>query len=323
MSIAVFSLIPIDIILNILYIYVYYVLRGSIMIISKKTIFIAVVLAIFGVYAFAGGNNQRTQERGGVKRVTVAHSAASRPMNYVNDSGQSDGYEVAVLREVDALLPQYEFVFVPIPDDTDLLIGVETGKYDVGVKQAWVTEERLAKYIFPRHPIGASTIGMVVRAADKAKYTDLEAFARERGRLLPITPISAQYSVIVDFNKAHPATPIELLAADGFETSGDAYRWILEGRYDGYFAVKTSYERNILSAASPYHQYNKDLAYFIYRSLTVWPLFNRGQQEFADAYDGAILTLLRNGKINEIMHKYLDENTFDYIIEPEYQYLKQ
>ena len=287
----------------------------------KRTLFLLIALVGFCATAFAAAGRQGNQNTGGVRTITVAHSAASRPMNYVNAAGQSDGYEVRVFKEIDALLPQYEFVFVPIPDDSDLLIGVETGKYDVGIKAAWITEERLQKYIFPKHPNGASSIGLAIRAVDKNRYANLEAFARERGRLIPISPLSAQYSVIVDFNRAHPATPIELIPSESFDVS-NPYQWVLEGRYDGYFATKTSYERTIKEAGSPYHQYDKDLDYFVYRSLTVWPLFNRGQQELADAYDQAFLTLLRNGKINEIMYEYLGENTFSYILEDEYQYLR-
>jgi L-cystine transport system substrate-binding protein len=149
----------------------------------------------------------------------------------------------------------------------------------------------------------------------------LEGFAREKGRLIPISPISAQYSVIVDFNRQHPATPIELIPSETFDVA-DAYRWVLEGRFDGYFSTKTGYERTIQETGSPYHVYDKDLDYFVYRSLPVWPLFNRNQQELADACDRAFLELLRNGKINEIMFKYLDENTFSYILEEEFQYLR-
>ena len=256
-----------------------------------------------------------------VKVVTIAHSAASRPMDYVNDDGESDGYEVAVLREIDALLPQYEFQFVPIPDDSDLLIGIETGKYDFGIKGAWVTEERLKKYIFPKNPIGASSIGLLYRAEDKDRYSDLADFAREKGKLVPIAPQNAQYNVILEFNEQHPDTQIELVASETFGVA-DAYRWVIEGRYDGFFATKTEYLRNIKEEDSPYHQYNDKILYFVHRALPTWPLFNRDSQEIADAYDQAFLQLLDNGTINEIMLKYLDENTFSYMLEDEYQYLK-
>jgi L-cystine transport system substrate-binding protein len=300
-------------------IYAYHVNLGGSLV--KRTVILFFTLAFVVVTACTGRSAQRNQNNGGIRTVTVAYSATSRPMNYINDAGVADGYEVQVLKEIDALLPQYNFVFVPIPDDTDLLIGIETGKYDLGVKAAWITEERLLKYVFPKHPIGASSIGLVYRASDKERYTDLEGFARAKGKLIPISPMNAQYNVILDFNDQHPATPIELIASETFSVA-DAYRWILEGRYDGYFSTKTSYLRTIKEEGSPYHQYDKDIEYFVHRSLPVWPLFNRSQQELADACDEAFLVLLENGRINEIMFEYLDENTFSYILEEEYQYLR-
>ena len=58
------------------------------------------------------------------------------PYDFVNEKGESDGFEVAVMKEVAKKLPQYEFQFVPTSDD-DLLIGVESGKYTVGTKGIW------------------------------------------------------------------------------------------------------------------------------------------------------------------------------------------
>lgn len=76
---------------------------------------------------------------GEVTKIKVAHTQTYVPYDFVNDAGESDGYEVQVLKAVDELLPQYEFEFVPTTDD-DLLIGVESGKYNIGVKGAWFTE---------------------------------------------------------------------------------------------------------------------------------------------------------------------------------------
>ena len=51
----------------------------------------------------------------GVRKIVVSHSAASWPYNVLTADGESDGYEVAVLKAVDELLPQYEFVFEAPP----------------------------------------------------------------------------------------------------------------------------------------------------------------------------------------------------------------
>ncbi|WRS27370.1 transporter substrate-binding domain-containing protein [Oscillospiraceae bacterium MB08-C2-2] len=247
----------------------------------------------------------------GVEKVYVAHTQSSKPMNYVNEKGESDGYEVKVMKLIDELLPEYEFEFVPTSDD-DLLIGIETGKYDVGTKGAWWTEERSKKFIFPKEAIGASSIGILVRTADSETVTDLLSFAKTGGKLVPIAPNNAQYNVILEYNKENPDNAINLEAADTFEIA-DAYQWVIEGRYDAFFCTKTSYVNNVTLDESPYSQYNDQLKYIVHRSLPTWPLFNKENQAFADAYDKAFKQLLDSGKINEVMHEYLGENTFDYL----------
>ena len=77
------------------------------------------------------------KESGGVKKIHVAHTNNFKPYDFINDHGASDGYEVAVLKEIDRLLPEYEFEYTPTSDD-DLLIGVLQGKYDVGTKGIWI-----------------------------------------------------------------------------------------------------------------------------------------------------------------------------------------
>lgn len=254
-----------------------------------------------------------TAGTGEVQKIVVAHTNYYVPYDFEDENGNSDGYEVAVMKAVDELLPQYEFEFVPTTDD-DLLIGVESGKYDVGTKGVWWTQARSETYIFPKHYIGASIIGILTRAEDADKYTDLEAFAKDGGRLVPIAPQNAQYNIIENFNAAHPDTPIELAAADQFQLS-DAYQWVREGRYDAYFEIKTSYENNVVNEGGEYHDFAEELAYAAYEGIPTWPLFNSSNQELADAYDEAWEQLNADGTLEKLAIEYFGYSLFDYVPE--------
>lgn len=83
-------------------------------------------------------------------------------MTYIDENGNPTGYDVEVMKLVDEILEDYEFEFVGTSND-DLLIGVEQGKYQVGVKNAFWTEERTAKFIFPQEFLGLSSAGLVVK----------------------------------------------------------------------------------------------------------------------------------------------------------------
>ena len=258
----------------------------------------------------ASGSGSDTNADG--KRViTVAHTNYYVPYDFVNDQGESDGFEVAVMKEVAKKLPQYEFKFVPTSDD-DLLIGVESGKYTVGTKGIWITEARKKKYVFPKNNLGASVIGIVIRKDTADKIKDLPSFADYSGKLVPIAPQDARYMVIDTYNKEHADKPIALTSSESFQVA-DAYSWVLEGRYDAYLEVELSYKNNIQKDDAPYHKFNDQLTYIRYKGIPTYPIFNRNEQKFADEYDKAIEELRDEGKIAEREQKYFGESLSDYL----------
>lgn len=274
-----------------------------------RFIFIAGILLVALSVLTAQGKRETTSQD--VRAVRFAHTQTYVPYGYVDEKGQSDGFEIAVLKAVDALLPEYEFIFVPTSDD-DLLIGVETGKYQAGTKGIWYTEERARKYIFPENYSAASIIGIAFRAENADVIHDLESFARFSGKLVPIPPQSAQYPIIQEFNTTHPDTPIALVPSDVFIIN-DAYAWVLEGRYDAFFDIKLSFQNNVLSEKGVYHHLADRLAYVPYRAIPTWPLFNTAEQQLADAYDRAYVQLKADGTISRLSHQYFGEDIFAYI----------
>ncbi len=242
-----------------------------------------------------------------VTKVRVAHTNYYVPYDFVNDKGESDGFEVAVLKEIDKLLPEYEFEYYPTSDD-DLLIGVLQGKYAFGTKGVWVTEERKQKYVFPKNPIGASVVGIVVRTENLDKIHDLPSFAKFSGKLVPIGAANAQYTIVDEYNKANPNAQVKLVAGDQFGAISDGYVWVVEGRYDAYLDIKLSFQNNVLKEGAPYSQYKDKLSYITYKGIPTWPIFNKKQQKLADAYDSAIEKLIADGTVSRLAIQYFGED---------------
>lgn len=277
--------------------------------IKFSSFFVTTLLLVLTVSApvFAGG----TKDNSGAQKIIIAHTQTYYPYTYIDEKGQSDGFEVAVMREIDKLLPGYEFEFVGTSDD-DLLIGVETGKYSIGIKGIWMTDERKAKYIFPKTYCAASIIGIAFRTANADKIHDLESFAKFSGKLVPIPPQSAQYSVVEDYNKSHPNAKINLVPSDVF-TITDAYTWVVEGRYDAFFDIKLSFQSRVVDKDGAWHRYADRLSYATYRAIPTYPLFNRNLQDLANKYDEAINTLIRNGTLAKLSLQYFGEDIFKYL----------
>ena len=258
---------------------------------------------------FAASKSKKAKTK--VRTINVAHTITNVPYDFLDEKGQPDGFELAVLKAVDELLPEYEFKFHGVSDE-ELLIGTESGKYQVGTKGAWITEERKKKFLIPNNPLAASVIGIAFRAENADQIKDLESFARYSGKLIPISPQSAQFSVIQEFNEKNPSNQIKLVPSDVFDIA-DSYLWVLEGRYDAYFVLKLSYEKNVLEETGPYHQFADKLAYVPYKGIPTWPLFNKKEVELAAAYDKAVQTLKENGTISALSLKYFGEDVFNFV----------
>lgn len=247
-----------------------------------------------------------------VTTLQVAHTQNYVPYDFVNDKGESDGFEVAVLKAVDDKLKNYKFKYTGTRDE-DLLIGLESGKYDIGVKGAWYTEERAQKFVIPDQAIGASVIGFAIRKADENKYKDIDSFAKAGGKLVPISPQNAQYNVIQEYNKK-AKHPIELKESESFSVA-DAYAWVLEGRYDAYFSIKLSFEEAVQKEGGAYHQYADQLTWFPYKGIETYPLIHKNDtnKAFAKEYDKAIKELQKDGTIAKLSEKYFGEDVFSYV----------
>ena len=282
----------------------------------KKLGKFVITAALIGVVAagLAGCSKKDSAAAGdgGKKKVVnVAYTNYYVPYDFVNDKGEADGFEVAVMKEVAKKLPQYEWKFTPTSDD-DLLIGVESGKYTIGTKGIWKTAAREKKYLFTDNYIGARVIGLVIRKDEADKVKDMDSFAQYSGKLVPIAPQDARYMVIDTYNKEHPDKPIDLKSSEAFQIA-DAYSWVMEGRYDAYLEVELSYKNNIVKDDAPYHQFNDQLTYIRYKGIPTYPLINKKETKLKDEVDQAIKELRDEGKIAELEQKYFGESLSQYI----------
>jgi L-cystine transport system substrate-binding protein len=242
-----------------------------------------------------------------VRKVKIAYDQASKPISWLDESGNPTGYDVEVMKLVDELLPEYEFEYVGTTSD-DLLIGVQQGKYQAGVKNAFWTEERTKNFIYPKEFLGLSSIGLVLKKENENIKT-LEDFASAGLTLAPIAANNAQYTVIDEYNQKNPDNPVKLQAGDQF--SVDVVQWVNEGRVDGGVQIEGPFKKQVLDEEGPYHNLAGEVVYNEFNVIKTWPLFNKKEQEFADAYDEAIKQLKEEKKTNELSVEFYGRDLFE------------
>ncbi|MFJ7827366.1 transporter substrate-binding domain-containing protein [Psychrobacillus sp. NPDC096623] len=268
----------------------------------------AVGLASITILAACGSGETSTSSEGGdVRKVKVAYDMASKPISWLDDKGNATGYDVEVMKLVDELLPEYEFEYVGTTSD-DLLIGVEQGKFQVGVKNAFWTEERTEKFIYPKEFLGLSSAGLVLKKENE-HIKSLEDFASAGFSLAPIAANNAQYTVIDEYNKANPDNPVKLDAGDAFTV--DVVQWVNEGRVDGGVIIEGPFQKQVLDEAGPYYNLKDEVVYNEFAVIKTWPLFNKKEQEFADAFDKAIKQLQEDKKTNELSNEFYGRDLFE------------
>lgn len=267
------------------------------------------ILAACGNTGGAQSSNGTTSTDGGqeVRTVKVAYDQAGKPMTYIDENGNPTGYDVEVMKLVDELLPEYQFDYVGTTSD-DLLIGVEQGKYQAGVKNAFWTEERTQKFIFPKEFLGLSSAGLVLKK-ENANIKNLSDFASAGMTLAPIAANNAQYTVIAEYNQANPDNPVKLQAGEEF--SVDVIQWVNEGRVDGGVIIEGSFNGKVLTEGGPYYNLKDEIVYNEFAVIKTWPLFNKSEQEFADAYDKALAQLKEEGKLRELSTKFYGRDLFE------------
>ncbi len=68
----------------------------------------------------------------------------------------------------------------------------------------------------------------------------------------------------------------------------EVVQWVNEGRVDGGVIIEGPFEKQVTAEDGPYHNLVDDVVYNEFAVIKTWPLFNKKEQEFADAYDEAI-----------------------------------
>ena len=232
-------------------------------------------------------------------------------LRYTDENGNPTGYDVEVFKIIDEKLPQYEFEFIGTTDE-ELLTGVESGKYDVGLKNCFWTAARAEKYIYPKNNLGASSSGLLIRKEDDGVVHDLSDIATLGRKLLPISPSDAQYALVQTYNEANPDNTITVEESETF-TVQDGILWIAEGRYDAWLVIKSIYDANVVAEDGAYHDLQDELAWTTFAATKTWPLFNKNQQELADEYDKVITELKSDGTVSDLLIKFLGEDTTKYL----------
>jgi L-cystine transport system substrate-binding protein len=170
-----------------------------------------------------------TQPEDQVRTVIVGTGNAFKPYCYLDENGNLQGYEKAVLDAVDAKLPQYKFEYQTF-DFKNILISLEAGKIDLGAHQFEVNPDRQAKFLYGAEPYTTFILRIVV----KKGRTDIQSLADLHGKKVLVNEGSNDAYVVTEYNKAN-GNPIDVIVSSADQAT--QVKQIENGTIDAFISI--------------------------------------------------------------------------------------
>ena len=246
------------------------------------------------------GNESATeaQNNGEVQKVVIGSGINYNPYCYLDENGDAVGYEYDVLKEIDDLLPQYEFEYQSMAFD-QLVLSLESGKIDVAAHQYEYTPEREEKYLFSGESYTSYITYLAVLLDDDA--TSLEDLAGQKIRTGGST--SATTQILTKWNEEHPGQEVELVTSES-SSDEEAAAALKSGASRAAVLKKSDVIKMNTNFSDDGKEWLKSVGEPINNSKTYY-LYRKDETELRDAIDGALKTLKENGKLSELAIKWV------------------
>ncbi|MDR2211302.1 MAG: transporter substrate-binding domain-containing protein [Spirochaetaceae bacterium] len=268
----------------------------------------ALILPLISCAKTQAPAGSETGEGTPVKQVVVGYGIF-KPITYIDDNGEPTGVDIEALKLIDELLPEYEFVYQR-SEQQAIFAGLQSGKIDIATTNSFWTQDRADRYLFPKENLGMNIEGLLINR----KFTNvktLEDAAKQKLRLVPMLSGDGNHGILLEFNKRHPDTPVEIPLTDNHDLTLQ-FTWIAEGRYDFNIGPKQFYEFLVESETGELHHLSKDITFVEFGSVRTWPIFRKDEQELADAYDRAVIKLKEDGTLRRLALEFIGYDTWAY-----------
>lgn len=243
-------------------------------------------------------DTKSSSDSGKVKKIIVGSGNSYNPYCYLDDNGKAVGYEYELLKEVDKLLPDYEFEYKTMSFDS-LLLSLESGKIDVAAHQFEYTDEREKKYLFGKEPYTTYITYISVLTSNNS-VKSLEDLAGEKVRTGGTT--SASTTIVKNYNDKHPDKAVEIVSSSNSTDeevvaalkSGAAKATVLTKRDVEKYNKNYGKGKDFLKVVGK--PINNSKTYYVYR---------KDETKLQKKIDSALKKLKENGKLKELSIKYL------------------
>ena len=248
-----------------------------------------------------GGSTEAdsTESGEGTTTISVGIGNAFFPFCYLDENEDLAGYDYEVMLAVaERLSDKYTFEYTP-DAFSNLLIGLDTGAYDIAIHHYGYTAERAENYLYANEPdfyTGPFRIGFVSGRTDITDFDSLD------GMTIVTSAGSMAETLILNYLEEHPDLDINVEYADTQEVW---YSGLTNGLYDAF--IGSEYDLDQFSS-----QYNDFLEYSDYEVPNsdttgggTFFVYGQGDEKLRDDIDQALAELREDGTLREISESVL------------------
>ena len=214
----------------------------------KRHLFIYILSSILvGAILLTGCSGQNTANQGTasdaatngtqkVRQVAVGVGSTFAPYAYIDENNQPAGYDVAVLKEIAARLPQYKFNFESI-ELKNLLLSLDAKKINIATQQLEKNPAREEKYLFTNEGFANYDKRIVVAKG----RTDIKTIDDLAGKKVGCSQGSNTAAILEKYNQEHDRQINIVYTSTGNSVVHDD---IVNGRLDAGVMTRKTFNRD-------------------------------------------------------------------------------
>ena len=237
---------------------------------------------------------------GEVKTIVAVTGASPRPFTYYDDNNELVGQNIELVNAIFEKLPQYDLKW-EVTDFQSIFAGLDSDRYQLGVNNFGMNDERKEKYLFT-DPVFANQLIIV-----SGKDVDLP-----EGEVLDYSDLAGlefvgqaavnQTTNVENYNDANPDNPITLTYTE--EDLANQLQAIQDGKYDfttidapmyyGYYQPEFGLDLKV-NFLKGYGTNDGLFSYF---------LVSKGNEQLVADINKALYEVVTEGKSKELNEKY-------------------
>lgn len=267
---------------------------------------VAALGLIAGVVALAGCQKKsEAPAAGAVPAQTTVYAATGgspRPFTYVDASGKLVGHNIELIEAVFARLPQYKLV-LEVTDFPSIFAGLDADRYQLGVNNFAMNEERKQKYIFGT-PMFENRYIVAVAQSNTDLGNSVRTMADLAGKSTLNSVGTNMATAITNYNTAHPNAQVK-------QNFGEAnilvsLQMVEAGQYDFNLIDKPMFDYYIKDFGLKLRgiELGPDLTGDLMQTPYSYLLVSKGNEKLSADIDRVLLELFADGTSKRICEKY-------------------